>query len=148
MNMFPQKTKEIANRLDDLYETSISSVIVPTITKYGIVIGKYLIKPHNGLFQVMRHKEVLYTTYNKTSALIIAGILFKNMKTDINAILEADRTAFSKRNDLETFKYHIDLAIRHDDSYKEGVMLAKFEAANEKFQKARNTLKQCYSRLF
>ena len=148
MNMYPQKNKEIATRLDNLYETSISSVLVPAVTKYGIVVGNYLVKPHDGFFQIMKRKEILYTTYNKTSAIIIAGMLVKNMKSKINSIIEADRVAFSTRNDLETFKYHIDLALKHDDPYKEGVMLARFEFTNDKFQAAKKILKQSYSRLF
>ena len=58
MNMYPQKNKEIATRLDNLYETSISSVLVPAVTKYGIVVGNYLVKPHDGFFQIMKRKEI------------------------------------------------------------------------------------------
>jgi mannose-1-phosphate guanylyltransferase len=147
--MYQHSTRELANRLDDLATTSISNAAIPIITRSGIAVGHYHIRIEDGKFSVKKRKSIIYTTHTKTAALIIAGILNKQHKPeDIVRVLQADYVIYSTKNDLESFKHHYDLAIKSNDLIKEGIMLSRFEQADDRYQAAKQTLKQSYSKLF
>jgi mannose-1-phosphate guanylyltransferase len=147
--MYQHSTRELANRLDDLATTSISNSAIPIITRSGIAVGHYHIRIEDGKFSVKKRKSIIYTTHTKTAALIIAGILNKQHKPeDIVRVLQADYVIYSTKNDLESFKHHYDLAIKSNDPIKEGIMLSRFEQADDRYQVAKQILKQSYSKLF
>jgi mannose-1-phosphate guanylyltransferase len=147
--MYQHSTRELANRLDDLATTSISNSAIPIITRSGIAVGHYHIRIEDGKFSVKKRKSIIYTTHTKTAALIIAGILNKQHKPeDIVRVLQADYVIYSTKNDLESFKHHYDLAIKSNDPIKEGIMLSRFEQADDRYQTAKQILKQSYSKLF
>ena len=147
--MYQHSTRELANRLDDLVTTSISNAAIPIITRSGIAVGNYHIRVEDGKFSVKKRKSVVYTTHTKTAALIIAGMLNKKHKPeDIVRFLQADYIVYSTKNDLETFKHHYDLAIKSNDFIREGIMLSRFEQADDRYQAAKQILKQSYSKLF
>jgi hypothetical protein len=147
--MYQHSTRELANRLDDLATTSISNAAIPIITRSGIAVGHYHIRVEDGKFSVKKRKAVVYTTHTKTAALIIAGMLNKPAKPeDIVRVLQADYVIYSTKNDLESFKHHYDLAIKSNDPIKEGIMLSRFEQADDRYQAAKQILKQSYSKLF
>ena len=142
-------TRDLANRLDDLATTSISNSAIPIITRSGIAVGHYHIRVEDGRFSVKKRKSIVYSTHTKTGALIIAGMLNKQYKpVDIVRVLHADYTLYSTKNDLESFKHHYELAIKNNDSIKEGIMLSRFEQADDRYQAAKQILKQSYSKLF
>lgn len=143
------QSKDLAEKLDNLTTFSISNTVMPVITRSGISVGKFLINKENGQFCVKRNKFVVHKTYTKTAALIVAGLLNKKSRSDdIRNVLDADFVAFSMKNDLELYKYHYNAAIKDKNETKEGIMLARFERANDRYQIAKKTLQQSYSRLF
>ena len=147
--MLPYTQKEIANKLGELYKSAIDSVLVPIITNSGIIVGAYMVKPNNGLFLVTRKGKVYHTTFSKSAALIIAGLMNKKKTTgDIHEVLEADRITNALRNDLMIFKYHRDAAIKRNDHTKEQIMLARFEVTTDRYNDAKAVLKKTYSKLF
>lgn len=147
--MYQHSTRELADRLEDLATTSISNTIVPIVTRSGISVGQYTIRIEDGEFAIKKKKTTVYKTHTKTAALIIAGLLNKNYKpNDIIDILYADYTLYSTKNDLESFKHHYELAIKNNNSTKEGIMLARFEQADDRYQEAKKIIKQSYSKLF
>jgi hypothetical protein len=147
--MYQHSTRELANRFEDLATTSIRDSAIPIITRSGIAVGHYHIRIEDGKFSVRKRKAVVYTTYTKTAALIIAGMLNKQYKPeDVVRVLQADYVVYSTKNDLESFKHHYDLAIKSNDSIKEGIMLSRFEQADDRYQAAKQILKQSYSKLF
>ena len=147
--MYQHSTREIANRLDDLITNSISNAAIPVITRSGIAVGNYHVRVEDSKFSVKKRKSVVYTTHTKTAALIIAGMLNKPHKpNDIVRVLQADYVVYSTKNDLETFKHHYDLAIKNKDPIKEGIMISRFEEADDRYQAAKQILKQSYSKLF
>jgi hypothetical protein len=147
--MLPNTRKEIANKLNDLYKSTLDSVLVPIITNTGILVGAYMIKHQDGFFIVTRKGKKLYKTYSKSSALIIAGLLNKKEKSaEIANVLEIDRLANALRNDLILFKHHREIAVKNNNFTKEQIMLARFEVTNEKYSDLKEKLKKSYSRLF
>ena len=150
MNMYREHiTKDLANKLDDLITKSISNTVIPIITRSGIVVGRYTIRSENGNFYIRYKNSIVQKTYTKTAALIIAGLLNKKPKSDdITNILYADYTLYFTKNDIESFKYHYDLAVKNNDSTKQGIMLSRFDKADEKYQTAKKVLQQSYSKLF
>lgn len=142
-------TKELANRLNDLATATVSNAAIPIITRAGITVGHYHIRHENGKFLIKKRKSTIYSTHTKTAALIIAGILNKPFKSeDIIKVLHADYIVYSTKNDLESFKHHYDLAVKTNDSIKEGIMLSRFEQADDRYQEAKKILKESYSKLF
>ena len=147
--MYQHTTQELADRLNDIATISISSSAMPIITRSGIAVGKYIIRMEDGKFSIKIKKSTVHYTHTKTGALVIAGMLNKPYKpADIVRVLHADYTLYSTKNDLESFKHHYELAIKSNDSIKEGVMLARFEQADDRYQAAKKLLKQSYSKLF
>jgi len=147
--MYQHSTRELADRLEDLATTSISNTIVPIVTRSGISVGHYTIRIEDGEFAIKKKKSTVYKTHTKTAALIIAGLLNKTYKPkDIINILYADYTLYSTKNDLESFKHHYELAIKNNNPTKEGIMLARFEQADDRYQEAKKIIKQSYSKLF
>lgn len=147
--MYQQTTRELANRLNDIATISLSNLIMPIITRSGILVGKYVIRIEDGKFSIKRKKSIVHSTHTKTGALIIAGMLNKPYKpNDIVRVLHADYIIYSTKNDLESFKHHYDLAIKSNDFIKEGIMLSRFEQADDRYQAAKQILKQSYSKLF
>jgi len=147
--MYQHSTRELANRLEDLATISISNAAVPVITRSGIAVGHYTIRIEDGKFSIKKKKSVIHSTYTKTAALIIAGILNKPHKpSDIVRVLQADHIIFFTKNDLESFKHHYDLAVKSNDAIREGIMLSRFEQADDRYQEAKKILKQSYSKLF
>ena len=148
--MYQQHSKqELANRLDDLATVSISNTCIPVITRLGIAVGKYNIKVEDGKYNILLKKYIVHRTHTKTGALVIAGMLNKIFKAnEIVSVLHADYVLYSTKNDLESFKHHYDLAIKSNDRIKEGIMLSRFEQADERYQAAKKILKQSYSKLF
>ena len=142
-------TRELANRLDDLATNSITNAFIPVITRSGIAVGHYHIRVEDGKYSVKKRKSTIHSTHTKTGALIIAGMLNKIYKPeDIIRVLHADYTIYSTKNDLESFKHHYELALKSNDSIKEGIMLSRFEQADDRYQAAKRILKQSYSKLF
>lgn len=142
-------TKELANRLNDLATVSISNAAIPIITRSGILVGHYTIRIENGKFSIKKKKSTVHSTHTKTAALIIAGMLNKPYKpSDIVKVLHADYVIYSTKNDLESFKHHYELAVKHNDNIKEGIMLSRFEQADDRYQEAKKILQQSYSKLF
>jgi hypothetical protein len=144
-----RKSNELVNKLEDIATFSISNSAVPVITRAGILVGNVLIRIKDGNYYLRHKKTTVYQTHTKTAALILAGLINKNYKGEtITNILEADRTAFSTKNDLEIFKHHYQTAIKNNDKTKQGIMLARFEQADDRYQSAKQILKQSYSKLF
>lgn len=125
-----------------------SGKTLPIVTKSGILIGSYIIKPVNHCFLVQRGSEVLYRTFNKTAAMIIANLLHNNNRDEIVHILDVDRKVASAREDLEVSRYHYNKAKKNNDHLKSGIMISKFEAADDKYQIAKHKLQESYSKLF
>lgn len=149
MNMSLYQIDEISSRISDLYKTTIQNGLVPVLTRQGIAIGSCLIKPSDGFFVIYKERHEYYRTYSKSAAMIIARLINKKSKpTDISEILEADRCAFWARNDLEVFKHHYNLAVKRNDSMRQELMEARFEATNDRYKMAKKTIKESYSKLF
>jgi hypothetical protein len=147
--MLPNTRKELANKLGDLYKLAIDSVLVPIITNTGIVVGAYMIKTSNGQFCVTRKGKLLYKTFTKSAALIIAGLLNKkNTVSEINLVLDIDRNMDRLRNDLAIFKHHRTLAETKNDTIKLGIMQARFDVTIDQYEDAKFRLKKSYSKLF
>jgi len=127
----------------------MDSVLVPIVTNTGIIVGAYMIKTVEGKFSVTRKGKLLYTTFSKSAALIIAAMLNKKVsRSEISYILEIDKTIDRLRNDLAIFKHHHDLAASRSDTIRKGIMQARFEFTNEQYEDAKVELKKSYSKLF
>ena len=105
--MLVQNPKEIADKLETISKDVVRSGAMPIITKNGILIGTFLIQPKEGRYNVKQGSQIIYSTYSKSAAMIIARMLIKRMN-NIESVIEADRIAFSARQDLEIFKQNID----------------------------------------
>jgi hypothetical protein len=143
------KPKEIANKLESISEDVIRSGAMPIVTRNGILIGTYMIQPKNGKFYVKNGATVLYSTYSKSAAMVVARMLLKRVSGEqIGEVLEADRIAFSCRNDLEFYKHQIKTAEKKNNSLKEELYTTRFEVTDEKYQQAKARLHKSYSMLF
>lgn len=143
------KPKEIANKLESISEDVIRSGAMPIITKNGILIGTYMIQPKNGQFLIKNGSQILFTTYSKSAAMIIARMLLKRLTGNrITEVIEADRIAFSCKNDLEFFKHQIKSAEKNNNHLKEELFTTRFEVTDAKYQKAKEILQKSYSLLF
>ena len=113
------------------------------------MIGSYVVKPDDGEFIVTKNKFEYYRTYTKSAAMIIAGFLNKKLRTkDLLTVLDADRVANAMRNDIDSYKYHYELATNNGDNIKKQIMMARFEVANDRYREAKRVLKNSYSKLF
>lgn len=149
MKMSISNNKEIAIKLDKLATATVSSALIPTMTKNGILVGSYIVKPVDGFFSVNKRNEEYYRTYSKSAAMIIAGLMSKNYgSSHIFLVIDADRVANAMRNDIEVYKYHHSIASKNGDDCKKYIMSARFETANERYQEAKRILQQSYSKLF
>lgn len=149
MKMKISKNKELAIRLDKIATASVSNALIPVVTKKGILVGSYVIKPDQGTYTITKKDYEYYRTYTKSAAMIIAGLLSKNCsRLDIINVIDADRVANAMRNDIEVYKYHYDIANKNNNDCKKYIMGARFEVANDKYQQAKRTLQQTYSKLF
>ena len=147
--MSPTDTKSLAEKLEKISKKAVKSNMVPLVTKNGILMGSYLIKPRDGLFDIIEGSRVLYTTYSKSAAMIVVRMISKRQRSEnIIEIIEADRIAFSTRNDLELYKYHYENAEKRNDLTKRDIFLSRFEVTNERYQQAKQTLQKSYSLLF
>jgi hypothetical protein len=147
--MLPNTRKQIADKLDELYKSTIDSVLIPVVTNTGIIVGDYMIRISKDYFLVTRRGKTLYKTFSKSAALVIAGLLNKSIKhKEINSILEIDKNIDKLKNDLIIFKHHRDVAIRKRDHIKKGIIEARFEVANDQYENAKSVLKKSYSKLF
>ena len=79
--------------------------------------------------------------------MIVARMLTKRM-TNIKEVLEADRIAFSARQDLEVYKHHIKVAEKNNNTLKEELYTTRFEVTDQKYQQAKAILQKSYSMLF
>lgn len=140
--------KAAARNLETLSTRVVSKKIIPLITKSGILVGSYIVRPSNHKFEIRKNNETLYTTFSKTAALIIAQMLASNSNMEIVPILEYDRKVASAREDLEVFKYHYNKAEKTNNSVKKSIMMSKFEAANDRYQLAKKHLQESYYKLF
>lgn len=147
--MLVQNPKEVADKLESISKDVVRSGAMPIITKNGILIGTYIIQPKNGKYHIKQGSQILYDTYSKSAAMIIARMLTKRMPGDnLTEVLEADRIAFSCRQDLEVFKYQIKIAEKNNNSLKEELYTTRFEVTDQKYQQAKATLQKSYSLLF
>ena len=147
--MYQYSTRDLANRLDDLAKISVTNALIPIISRSGITVGQYSIRLEDGKFSIKKRKSTIHKTHTKTAALIIAGLLNKPYRSeDIVRVLQADYVVYSTKNDLESFKHHYDLAVKNGDRVKEGIMLSRFDRADDRYQEAKKILKQSYSNLF
>ena len=82
--------------------------------------------------------------------MIIARMLTKRIggPPSIKEILEADRIAFSARQDLEVFKHQIKVAEKNNNYLKEELYTTRFEVTDQKYQQAKSILQKSYSMLF
>lgn len=149
MKMTISKNKELAIRLDRIATASVSNALIPVVTKKGILVGSYVIKPDNGTYAITKKDYEYYRTYTKSAAMIIAGLMSKNYnRSEIVNVIDADRVANAMRNDIEVYKHHYEKANKNNNDCKKHIMGARFEVANEKYQQAKRTLQQTYSKLF
>jgi hypothetical protein len=147
--MLVQSPKEVADKLESISKDVVRSGAMPIITKNGILIGTYIIQPKNGQYHVKQGSQILYSTYSKSAAMIIARMLTKRIDGDqIREVLEADRIAFSSRQDLEIFKHQIKVAEKKNNHLKEELYTTRFEVTNIKYQQAKFILQKSYSLLF
>ncbi len=147
--MLVQSPKEIAEKLETISKDVVRSGAMPIITKNGILVGTYIIQPKNGEYHIKQGSQTLYSTYSKSAAMIIARMLTKRMHYDnIKEVLEADRIAFSARQDLEIYKHHIKLAEKKNNVLKEELYTTRFEVTDAKYQRAKSILQKSYSLLF
>jgi len=147
--MLVQNPKEVADKLESISKDVVRSGAMPIITKNGILIGTYIIQPKNGQYHVKQGSQILYSTYSKSAAMIIARMLTKRIDGDqIREVLEADRIAFSSRQDLEIFKHQIKVAEKKSNHLKEELYTTRFEVTNIKYQQAKFILQKSYSLLF
>lgn len=145
--MLVQNPKEIADKLESISKDVVRSGAMPIITKNGILIGTYIIQPKDGRYHVKHGSQILYSTFSKSAAMIVARMLTKRM-TNIKEVLEADRIAFSARQDLEVYKHHIKVAEKNNNALKEELYTTRFEVTDQKYQKAKAILQKSYSMLF
>lgn len=144
-----QNPKEIAEKLESISEDVIRSGAMPIVTKNGILVGTFLIQPKDGLYHIKNGSFIQYSTFSKSAALIIARMLSKRMSyLDIREVIDADRTAFMCRNDLEFFKERIKIAEKNEDQLKEELYTTRFDVTDEKYQQAKSRLQKSYSLLF
>jgi hypothetical protein len=142
-------TKDLAKKLEKISTQAVKSNLVPLITKNGILMGSYLIKPHDGMFDVIWGSQTLYKTYSKSAAMIIVKMLLSRQQNEnIMEVIDADRIAFNTRNDLEIYKYHYKNAEKRNDFLKRDMILSRFDVANERYQQAKKILQESYSSLF
>ena len=147
--MLVQNPKEIAKKLETISKDVVRSGAIPIITKNGILIGTYIIQPKEGKYHIKQGTQILYSTYSKSAAMIVARMLTKKMDGDqIGEVLEADRIAFSSRQDLEIFKHQIKVAEKKNNHLKEELYTTRFEVTNIKYQNAKAALQKSYSMLF
>jgi len=147
--MLVQNPKEIAEKLETISKDVVRSGAMPIVTKNGILIGTYIIQPKDGKYHLKHGSQILYSTFSKSAAMILARMLTKRMGGDqIKEVLEADRIAFSARQDLEVYKYHIKVAEKKNNTLKEELYTTRFEVTDQKYQQAKATLQKSYSLLF
>lgn len=143
------QNKDLADKLDRLSTKAVKTNLVPLITKNGILMGSFLIQPKNGMFDIKEGSQILYTTFTKSAAMIVVRMIVKNARSEeIFEIIEADRVAFSARNDLELYKYHYENAEKRRDFSKRDIFLSRFEVTNDRYQRAKKMLHKSYSSLF
>ena len=145
--MLVQNPKEIADKLESISKDVVRSGAMPIITKNGILIGTYIIQPKDGRYHIKHGSQILYSTFSKSAAMIVARMLTKRM-TNIKEVLEADRIAFSARQDLEVYKHHIKVAEKNNNALKEELYTTRFEVTDQKYQQAKAILQKSYSMLF
>lgn len=144
-----QKTNEIADKLEKISEDVARSGAMPIVTRNGILIGNFIIQPKEGKFLIKHGTNILYTTYSKSAAMIVARMLVKRIPNDrIGEVIEADRIAFSCRNDLEIYKHQAKAAEKKHDFLKQELFLNRFEVTDERYQQAKSILQRSYSSLF
>lgn len=147
--MLVQNPKEIADKLESISKDVVRSGAMPIVTKNGILVGTYIIQPKDGKYYVKLGSQILHSTYSKSAAMIIARMLTKRMHYDnIKEVLEADRIAFSARQDLEMFKHQIKVAEKKNNLLKEELYTTRFEVTDQKYQNAKAILQKSYSMLF
>lgn len=147
--MLVQNPKEVADKLESISKDVVRSGAMPIITKNGILIGTFIIQPKNGQYDIKQGSQILYSTYSKSAAMIIARMLTKRMHYDnIKEVLDADRIAFSAKQDLEVFKNQIKIAEKKNNHLKEELYTTRFEVTDLKYQKAKAVLQKSYSLLF
>ncbi len=147
--MLVQNPKEIADKLETISKDVVRSGAMPIVTKNGILIGVYIIQPKNGRYNIKHGSQIVYSTYSKSAAMIIARMLTKRMHyDDIQEVMEADRIAFSARQDLELFKHQIKVAEKKNNALKEELYTTRFEVTDQKYQNAKAILQKSYSILF
>ena len=147
--MLVQNPKEVADKLESISKDVVRSGAMPIITKNGILIGTYIIQPKDGKYLVKQGTQMLYSTFSKSAAMIIARMLTKRMHGDqIKQVLESDRIAFSSRQDLEVYKHHIKVAEKNNNHLKEELYTTRFEVTDQKYQSAKASLQKSYSLLF
>ena len=147
--MLVQNPKEIAEKLESISKDVVRSGAMPIVTKNGILIGTYIIQPKEGRYHLKHGTRLLYSTFSKSAAMIIARMLTKKIThLQIEEVIEADRIAFSCRQDLEVFKHQIKVAEKNNNTLKEELYITRFEVTNEKYQKAKAALQKSYSLLF
>lgn len=147
--MLVQSPKEIAEKLETISKDVVRSGAMPIVTKNGILVGTYLIQPKDGQYYIKQGTTTLYSTFSKSAAMIIARMLTKRiMGTQIKEVLEADRVAFSARQDLEIFKHQIKVAEKNNNFLKEELYTTRFEVTDIKYQQAKAILQKSYSLLF
>lgn len=147
--MSPTKTTDLAKKLDKISTQAVKSNLMPLITKNGILMGSYLIKPNDGMFNIILGSQTLYSTYSKSAAMIIVKMLMSRQHPEnIMEVIDADRVAFNTRNDLEIYRYHYKNAEKRNDHLKKDIFLSRFEVADERYQQAKKILQDSYSSLF
>ena len=145
--MLVRNPKEVADKLESISKDVVRSGAMPIITKNGILVGTYIIQPKDGRYNVKNGSNVLYSTFSKSAAMIVARMLLKRM-CNIDEVLEADRIAFSARQDLEIFKHQIKVAEKNNNALKEELYTTRFEVTDQKYQQAKAILQKSYSLLF
>lgn len=141
----PLERKELARKLNTITTNTLKTVL----TRSGIKIGDYTVVPVEGKFEVRLNNTTYYTTYSKSSAMTIAGLMMRKAKSaDILPIVSADRTAFTMNNNLTIYNYHLEQAINNNDTMKKNLMSFRFDRDYSLYQDAKEILQSSYSKIF
>jgi hypothetical protein len=144
MNTFLGK-KELAQKLDTIATKTLKSIL----TKSGIRVGDYVVVPADGIFNVKKDGRIYYSTYSKTAAMTLAGLIMKKSKLeDILSVINADKTAYNMKNNLVIYQYHLENAINTNNDMRKNLMAFRFDKDESLYRDAKAILQSSYSKIF
>lgn len=98
--------RKLIDQLNQLVTKNIKKYHMPYVDGRFVIIGEYRIKKHAGVYEVRatRSRELLYSTYSLDAAIAIAKRLNTRNNSNIENILELDRSLEKNLNDSYFFK--------------------------------------------